>query len=152
MEVTALLRPIGVIRTPYQRLEEVPIQPSRSKAIGEIEIAEEYEEGLKGIEGFSHITLVYIFHKSEGYSLSVKPPLDDQLRGVFATRSPRRPNPIGISTVKLLERRGNILKVLGIDVLDGTPLVDLKPYVPAFEREDGEGVRIGWLEAKIKRR
>jgi tRNA-Thr(GGU) m(6)t(6)A37 methyltransferase TsaA len=149
MEVTAMLKSIGLIHTPYKRLEDVPIQPSRSTAIGEIEINEEYQEGLKDIEGFSHITLVYLFHKSEGYSLLVNPFLDDQFRGVFATRSPRRPNPIGISTVRLLERRENTLRVLGIDVLDGTPLVDVKPYVPAFECEDGAGVRIGWLEDRI---
>jgi len=141
------LKPIGIIHTPYRRLEDMPIQPSFSECVGEIELERQYQEGLRDIKGFSHIILVYLFHKSEGYSLLVKPFLDDHLRGVFATRSPRRPNPIGISTVRLLEREGNVLKVLGIDVLDGTPLIDIKPYVPEFDRR--EEVRIGWLEGKL---
>jgi len=138
---------IGVIHSPYGRLEDVPCQPYKSKATGEVEVFKEYEEGLKDVEGFSHIIILYQFHKSEGYSLLTKPILDENLRGVFATRHPNRPNPIGISFVKLLERRGNILRVEGIDVLDGTPLIDIKPYIPRFDLK--ENVRIGWLKGKV---
>jgi tRNA-Thr(GGU) m(6)t(6)A37 methyltransferase TsaA len=142
------LEPIGIIRSPYKTKEEIPIQASRSEEEGEIELFEEYEDGLKDIEGFSHIIIVYIFHKSEGFSLHVKPFLDPSLRGLFATRHPNRPNPIGISTVKLLERKGNILKIKGMDVLDETPLVDIKPYVPRFDER--EEAKFGWLEDKLR--
>jgi tRNA-Thr(GGU) m(6)t(6)A37 methyltransferase TsaA len=142
------VEPIGIIHTPFKRKEDVPIQPSRSNAHGEVEVFEAYNEGLEDIEGFSHIILIYYFHKSEGYSLKVKPYLDDNLRGLFATRAPRRPNQIGLSVVKLLKRKGNILFIEGIDVLDGTPLLDIKPYVPDFHPK-GE-VNVGWLEGKLK--
>ena len=141
-------KPIGLIHTPFESKEDVPIQPSRSRACGEVEVFKEYEEGLEEIEGFSHIILIYQFHKSEGYSLKVKPYLDDNLRGLFATRAPRRPNQIGLSVVKLLKRTENVLLVEGIDVLEGTPLLDIKPYVPDFHPK--ENVIIGWLEGKIK--
>ena len=144
------IKPIGIIHSPFQSGAETPIQPSRSRANGQVEVFKEYQEGLEDIEGFSHIILIYWFHKSKGYSLKVKPFLDDALRGVFATRAPSRPNQIGISVVRLLERKENILYVKGIDVLDGTPLLDIKPHVPDFE--SGEIVRIGWLEGKIFRR
>jgi tRNA-Thr(GGU) m(6)t(6)A37 methyltransferase TsaA len=144
---TKIVKPIGIIHTPFRRKEDTPIQPSRSNARGEIEIFKEYEEGLEDIEGFSHIILIFQFHKSEGYSLKVKPYLDENLRGLFATRAPRRPNQIGLSVVKLLKRKGNILFIEGIDVLDETPLLDIKPYVPDFNPE--ENVTIGWLEGKI---
>ena len=141
-----IIKPIGVIHTPYKRMEDVPIQPSYSKEIGEIEVFKEYEEGLKDIEGFSHVIILYLFHKSQGYSLLVKPFLDSDKHGVFATRHPNRPNSIGISVVRLLERRGRILRVKGIDVIDGTPLMDVKPYVPNFDQ--AIDVKIGWLEGK----
>ena len=144
------IKPIGIIHSPFQSGEETPIQPSRSRATGQVEVFKEYQEGLEDIEGFSHIILIYWFHKSKGYSLKVKPFLDDTLRGVFATRAPSRPNQIGLSVVRLLERKENILYVKGIDVLDGTPLLDIKPHVPDFEL--GEMVKIGWLEGKIFRR
>ena len=143
------LRQIGIIHSPYNTKEEIPIQAYRSDELGEIEIFKEYENGLKDIEGFSHIIIVYIFHKSEEYSLQVSPYLDTDLRGLFATRHPNRPNPIGISTVRLLSRKGNILKIKGMDVLDGTPLIDIKPYVPRFD-DRGE-VRYGWLEEKLRK-
>jgi len=142
------VEPIGIIHTPFIRKEDVPIQPSRSGARGEVEVFKEYEEGLADIEGFSHIILIYQFHKSEGYSLKVKPYLDDNLLGLFATRAPRRPNQIGMSAVRLLKRKKNILFIEGIDVLDGTPLLDIKPYVPDFEPK--EHVKVGWLEGKLK--
>ena len=142
------LKSIGVIRSPYKNKEDIPIQAYRSEEEGEIEVFKEYKEGLKDIEGFSHIIILYIFHKSEGYSLHVKPYLDPNLRGLFATRYPDRPNPIGISTVRLLEREGNILKIKGMDVIDGTPLIDIKPYVPRFDER--EEVKVGWLEEKLR--
>ncbi|HIC95637.1 TPA: tRNA (N6-threonylcarbamoyladenosine(37)-N6)-methyltransferase TrmO [Candidatus Bipolaricaulota bacterium] len=151
MEVKVELKPIGIIHTPHRRIEDVPVQPCMSKYMGEIEVNQEYQEGLKDIEGFSHIIVLYLFHKSQGYSLLVKPFLDDKPHGLFATRYPERPNPIGISTVKLLEREGGVLKVLGIDVLDGTPLIDIKPHVPEFDCWDEEA-KIGWLEGKISSR
>jgi tRNA-Thr(GGU) m(6)t(6)A37 methyltransferase TsaA len=143
-----VVKPIGIIHSPFKYKEDTPIQPCRSSAIGEVEVFKEYQEGLDDIEGFSHITLIYEFHKSEGYSLKVKPFLDNKLRGLFATRAPRRPNQIGLSVVRLLKRKENILTVKGIDVIDGTPLLDIKPYVPDFE--PNEEIRIGWLEEKIR--
>jgi tRNA-Thr(GGU) m(6)t(6)A37 methyltransferase TsaA len=140
MEVT----PIGTIRTPFKCKKDTPIQPFRSKAIGRIEVFKKYKDGLSDIEGFSH--LIYRFHKSRGHRLKVKPFLDDQLRGLFATRYPRRPNQIGLTIVELLKRQSNILFVKGIDVLDGTPLLDIKPYIPGFGPK--ETIRIGWLEGK----
>jgi tRNA-Thr(GGU) m(6)t(6)A37 methyltransferase TsaA len=143
------LTPIGIIHSPFKTNEDIPIQAYRSEDVGEIEIFKEYEKGLSDIEGFSHIIIVYIFHKSQGYSLHVRPFLDPNPRGLFATRHPNRPNPIGLSIVRLLAREGNILKVEGMDVIDGTPIVDIKPYVPRFdERKD---VRYGWLEDKLEK-
>lgn len=142
MEIVA----IGRIHTPFRSKSDTPIQPCRASAVGRVELFEEYAEGLNDTEGFSHLILLYEFHKSKGYQLSVKPFLDDQPRGVFATRYPARPNQIGLSVVKLLERRGNILYVEGIDVLDGTPLLDIKPYIPDFEPQ--QPIRIGWLQGK----
>ena len=139
--------PIGKIHTPFQSKSDTPIQPFRSEAVGRVEISEEYAEGLSDTEGFSHLILLYHFHKSTGYQLMVKPFLDDQPRGLFATRYPARPNQIGLSVVKLLRREGNILFVEGIDVLDGTPLLDIKPYVPEFAANDP--IRKGWLDGKI---
>jgi len=143
------LKPIGVIHSPFKDEEKTPIQPMKSDAIGRVEVFEEFAEGLQDIEGFSHIILLYIFHKSKGYNLLVKPFLDDNKKGLFATRAPWRPNPIGLSVVKLLRKENNTLSVKGVDVLDGTPLLDLKPYVPPFNKE-GE-IKIGWLEKHIER-
>jgi len=143
------IKPIGIIHSPYKNLEDIPCQSYKIEKIGEIEVFKEYEEGLKDIEGFSHIIMVYYFHLSKDYSLNVKPFLDKKLHGVFATRHPRRPNRIGISLVKLLERKGNILKIKGVDVIDGTPLLDIKPYVLEFDVRDN--VKIGWLEDKLRK-
>ena len=139
--------PIGKIHTPFQSKSDTPIQPFRSQAVGRVEVFEEYAEGLSDTEGFSHIILLYVFHRSSSYQLTVKPFLDDQPRGLFATRYPARPNQIGLSVVRLLRREENVLFTEGIDVLDGTPLLDIKPYVPDFGARDD--VRIGWLEGKI---
>ena len=138
--------PIGIIHTPFKCKKDTPIQPFRSKAVGKVEVFKQYEDGLDDTEKFSHLILIYKFHKSRGYCLKVKPFLDDRLRGLFATRYPRRPNQIGLTVVRLLKRKGNILFVKGIDVIDGSPLLDIKPYVPAFG--PGEKIRIGWLEGK----
>ncbi|MDI6776282.1 MAG: tRNA (N6-threonylcarbamoyladenosine(37)-N6)-methyltransferase TrmO [Syntrophales bacterium] len=147
-----LVCPLTVMRQWYtgggemSPLEETPYQGYRSHEVGEVEVFEEFEEGLADLDGFSHIILLYLFHKSDSYSLKVKPFLDDSLRGLFATRHPGRPNPIGLSVVKLLSRRKNILRIAEIDALDGTPLLDIKPYVPQFDQR--EKVKVGWLEGK----
>jgi tRNA-Thr(GGU) m(6)t(6)A37 methyltransferase TsaA len=139
--------PIGVIRSPFKQVEGMPIQPAGAKGIaGSVEIYEMFAEGLKDLEGFSHIILIYHLHRSRGFKLHVKPFLDDQLRGVFATRAPRRPNSIGISIVRLLQVDRNILKIEDVDILDGTPLLDIKPYVPTFDER--EAVRTGWLSSR----
>jgi len=140
------LEPIGVIRTPFASLAGMPIQPGGARqVIGQVELRPELAPGLADLTGFSHVYLLYGFHKSEGYQLTVTPYLDDTPRGLFATRAPKRPNPIGLSLVAVVSVADNILTVRGIDVLDGTPLLDIKPYAPAFDAPDGP-VRSGWLE------
>jgi len=125
---------IGTIETPFNDLKGMPIQPSGAAEVqGTIVLEKEYEQGLSDLEGFSHIILLYFFHQSKGYNLMVKPFLDDQKRGLFSTRAPKRPNPIGLSIVRLIKREGNRLSIEGIDVLNGTPLIDIKPYVPGFD-------------------
>ena len=141
------LKPIGIIHTPFKNREETPIQPFKSKAIGKIEVFRIYQQGLKDIEGFSHIILIYKFHRSRSYKLLVKPFLDKKPRGLFATRYPARPNQIGITVVKLLSRKNNILIVKGIDIIDKTPVFDIKPYVPEFAVKTR--VKIGWLKEKL---
>jgi tRNA-Thr(GGU) m(6)t(6)A37 methyltransferase TsaA len=144
------ISPIGSIRTPFKTLEGMPIQPTGAEQFnGQVVLDPRYEEGLADIEGFSHLFLIYLFHQSKGFRLKVKPFLDDQQRGLFATRAPRRPNPIGLSIVTLLGREKNVLYVGHIDVLDGTPLLDIKPYVPAFDAPAATSV--GWLEGKVER-
>ena len=128
-----IMKPIGVIHSPFTDKSRTPIQASRSRAIGRIEVYPEFAEGLQDVEGFSHLILLYVFHHSSEYTLRVKPFLDDQWRGLFATRHPSRPNPLGLSVVRLLERRDNLLEIEGVDTLDGTPLLDIKPYVPEFD-------------------
>jgi len=128
------LRSIGTIHTPFTRADHTPIQSIRSDAPGTVELFPDYTEGLDGIEGFSHLYLLYVFHRAEPcVRLHVKPFLDDELHGVFATRFPSRPNPLGLSVVRLVERQGNVLAVLGVDMFDGTPLLDIKPYIPEFD-------------------
>jgi tRNA-Thr(GGU) m(6)t(6)A37 methyltransferase TsaA len=144
-----IMRPIGVIHSPFTEKDKTPIQASRSQAIGRVEIYPEFANGLKDIEALSHIYLLYVFHESQGYKLQVKPFLDDREHGIFATRYPYRPNPIGISIVKLLSRKNNILTVEGMDVLDGTPLLDIKPYVPDFDHR--VEVHTGWYETRSKK-
>ena len=136
--------PIGVIHSPFDEVAGMPIQPGRARGIeGTVEVLTPYEEGLQDLDGFSHIILLYHFHRSEGYGLRVVPFLDTESRGLFATRAPRRPNPIGLSVVRLSRVEGRTLSILDVVVLDGTPLLDIKPYVPDF---DAPGqVRIGWI-------
>lgn len=143
MEVT--FRPIGVIHSPFNSLEDMPIQPtSDAGAPGIVEVFPEFVAGLKDLAGFSHIYLLYHFHSVQQANLVVTPFLDREPRGIFATRAPSRPNPIGLSLVEVVRLEGNLVYVARIDALDGTPLLDIKPYVPEFE-SPGE-VRIGWLE------
>ncbi len=138
-------RPIGTIHTPFKELENMPIQPSGAAGIrGTVELFSEFADGLKDLDGFSHLILLYHFHESSGYKLTVTPFLDSKPRGVFATRAPKRPNPIGISIVKLVQIQGCSLAIENVDILDGTPLLDIKPYVPEFDHQ--EDCRIGWLE------
>ena len=142
-------RTIGIIHTPFQDLEGIPIQPSVGVGIrGHVEVFPEYEAGLKDLDGFSHIILVYDFHRSKGFNLQVVPFLDSELRGVFATRSPKRPNSIGLSVVKLLNVKNRILRIKNVDIIDATPLLDIKPYVPEFDQQ--VSVRTGWLEEARK--
>jgi tRNA-Thr(GGU) m(6)t(6)A37 methyltransferase TsaA len=138
-------KPIGVVHSPFKEPKGTPIQPPGGKGIdGTVEVFPEYAEGLKDVEGFSHIILIYHFHLSKGLSLKVKPYMENELRGVFATRAPSRPNPIGISVVRLVRIEGNILHVRDVDVVDGTPLLDIKPYVPEFDVREVN--KTGWLE------
>lgn len=140
-----VVKPIGVIRTPHTSQEETPIQPVFAPGVpGRVEVLPEFEEGLRDIEGFSHIYLVYAFDRAGAIRLSVTPYLGDEERGVFATRSPHRPNGIGLSLVRLVRREGAVLHVEDVDVLDGTPLLDIKPYVERFDSR--ESVRSGWSE------
>jgi tRNA-Thr(GGU) m(6)t(6)A37 methyltransferase TsaA len=139
--------PIGIIRTPFKQAAGMPIQPSGAKGVkGTIELKPEYMDGLKDLEGFSHIILIYHFHKSKKQELVVTPFLDSKTHGVFATRAPNRPNPVGISIVKLLKIEFNILYLENVDIIDKTPLIDIKPYVPEFDKPSS--VKTGWLEKK----
>jgi len=140
-------KPIGIIRSPFKDTKGMPIQPTGAKGIrGRVVIEPEYVDGLRDIEGFSHIILLYHFHLSKGFSLEVKPFMDDKLHGVFTTRAPRRPNPIGLSVVRLVRRKGRTLHVEDVDIVDGTPLLDIKPYVPKFDVVKVQ--RIGWLSKR----
>jgi tRNA-Thr(GGU) m(6)t(6)A37 methyltransferase TsaA len=138
---------IGTIHTPFRRKEGMPIQPAGSMGTrGTIILKRQFIEGLLDLDKFSHIYLVYCFHKSEGFNLKVIPFLDDKPHGVFATRAPRRPNPIGISVVKLIRIKDNILEIENVDMLDGTPLLDIKPYISQFDIHDIE--KSGWISNK----
>jgi len=138
-------QPIGVIHTPFTKPEGMPIQPAGGAEIkGTVEVFQEYRAGLKDLDGFSHIILMYHFHHSRGFRLHVVPFMDSQPRGVFATRAPKRPNPIGLSIVRLNRIEDCVLHIENVDIIDGTPLLDIKPYVPEFDTQ--VDVRTGWLE------
>lgn len=142
--------PIGIIRSPFKTIQGTPIQPRGAQGIrGTIEMRPDLVPGLKDLDGFSHIVLIYHFHLAQGFCLQLKPFLDDRERGVFATRAPLRPNPIGLSIVRLLGIKGHILHIEDVDLLDGTPLLDIKPYVPEFDVREAD--RIGWLLGKAEK-
>jgi len=141
--------PIGTIHSPFTDPEGMPIQPAGASDIkGSVEVREEYADGLQDLTGFSHIILLYVFHRGHGFRLKVVPFMDTTSRGVFATRAPRRPNPIGLSVVALEGIEGRVLHIEGVDILDGTPLLDIKPYVPDFDPRGD--IRTGWLTHPAK--
>jgi tRNA-Thr(GGU) m(6)t(6)A37 methyltransferase TsaA len=143
------MRPIGFVRSPYSETSQIPKGcGAKHEAEGVLEILPEFEEGLTDIEGFSHLFVIWAFHKAEGFALLGKPPTDDRPHGVFATRSPRRPNPIGLTVVELLRRDGARLHVRGVDMLDGTPILDIKPYLSSVTVDK---LRRGWLAEAEKR-
>lgn len=144
------MRSIGVVRSPFSETKAIPKGlGAQHSAEGTLEIDADLEEGLKDIEGFSHLYVLWAFHRSEGFELVGVPPSDDRPHGVFATRSPRRPNPIGLSVVELLGRDGRRLRVRGVDMLDGSPLLDIKPYLSSVPAEQ---LKRGWLELAESRR
>lgn len=139
------MHPIGVIHSPFTELSGMPIQPAGAAGVlGTVEIFEKYQAGLKDLDGFSHLVLLYHFHGSQGFNLEVVPFMDTVPRGLFATRAPKRPNPIGLSIVELDRIEAGVLHIRNVDILDGTPLLDIKPYVPKFDAH--LQARAGWLE------
>lgn len=144
---TYTFKSIGSIQTPFKSIANMPIQPAGAKGVeGKIILEKEYIPGLKGLEGFSHIILLYYFHEGKEQHLQIKPFMDDNLQGIFATRAPKRPNAIGLSIVKLLSIEGNILHVKEVDMLNHTPLLDIKPFFKNFDNR--ENTTAGWLEGK----
>ena len=144
--MTIEYQPIGTVHSPWDDIEGMPIQPAGAAGIrGTVELLPALVDGLRDLEGFSHIILVYHLHQAQGMSLLVTPFLDGTPHGVFATRAPKRPNPIGLSVVKLIGIDAATLEIENIDILDGTPLLDIKPYVPAFDEHPAE--RVGWLQS-----
>ena len=144
------MRPIGFVRSPYGETAQIPKGcGAKHEAEGVLDILPEFEVGLTDIEGFSHLFVIWVFHKAEGYALLGKPPTDDREHGVFATRSPYRPSPIGLTVVELIRREGSRLYVHGVDMLDGTPILDIKPYLSSVSPEQ---LRRGWLaEAEARK-
>jgi tRNA-Thr(GGU) m(6)t(6)A37 methyltransferase TsaA len=141
---------IGEIHTPFKTPAGTPIQPTGAiGAKAKVEIFPEYCQGLADLEGFSHIILIYFFHLSKGFKLKVEPFLDNKLRGLFSTRAPARPNPVGISVVRLIKVVDAVVFINDIDVVDKTPLLDIKPYIPEFDVRKVE--RTGWVGEKAKR-
>lgn len=139
--------PIGFLQTPYKDIHNMPIQPSGASGVpGKLILKPEFVEGIKDLDSFSHIYLIYLFHKANSFHLTVTPFLDSEVHGVFATRAPKRPNPIGLSVVRLLSIEENVLNLENVDMLDGTPVIDIKPYIPSFDQP--QNVRIGWLEGR----
>lgn len=142
--------PIGCVRSPYSDTKQVPRGPgAKHDAEGTLEIADEFAAGLQDIEGFSHVFVLWVFDRSEGYELVGKPPTDDRPHGVFSTRSPYRPNPIGLTVVEVLGREGRNLRVRGVDMLEGTPILDIKPYMSSIPAEK---LKLGWFGEAEKRR
>ena len=140
-----IYKPIGIVHTPFEDRKEVPRQAALARDIeAVVELFPGFEEGLSDLEGFSHIIILTHLHLSEDYSLKVVPPVDTRPRGLFATRGPRRPNPIGLCVVPLVKREGNRLHIRGADMVNGTPVLDIKPYIP--RTDSVPDARIGWLE------
>lgn len=138
------MRPVGFVRAPFTETSQIPKgRGAKHEAEGFIEIEPEFERGLLDIEGFSHLYVIWVFHASEGYELTGVPPTADRPHGVFATRSPYRPNPLGLTVVRLLAREGRALRVGGVDMLDGTPVLDLKPYLSSVPEDE---LRRGWMD------
>ena len=149
MEKEIKIKPIGIIYTPYKEAKGMPIQGRfKKEAIGTIEVFPEYQQGLKDIEGFSHLILIYYFHKAKEEKITGKPFLEDEEHGIFAIRSPMRPNRIGFSIVKLENVKDNVIMFSEVDILDGTPLLDIKPYVKHFDSRNN--VKNGWIEKHFK--
>jgi tRNA-Thr(GGU) m(6)t(6)A37 methyltransferase TsaA len=143
-------KPIGIIHSPFKNVEGAPIQPSGAKGVrGTVEIKKKYVPGLKDLDGFSHIILIYHFHLAKGFKLGVIPFLDETSRGLFATRAPKRPNAIGLSVIKLLKIENDLLFVENIDMIDGTPLLDIKPYIKEFDGVTKS--KKGWLKYSAHR-
>lgn len=143
------LTTIGIIHSPFTEPGNMPIQPAGAENVrGRVEVFEAFQSGIQDLDGFSHVILLYWFHQSRGYKLKVMPFMDSVLRGLFATRAPRRPNPIGLSVVRLDRIENGVLHIRDVDILDSTPLLDIKPYVPQFDAR-GE-IRTGWLEKRGK--
>jgi len=141
------LKAIGVVHSPFREPNEVPRGKELRECESQIEIYPWYEEGLKDVEGFSHLLVLYWMHRAKPATLLPRPRFDHRKRGLFATRSPHRPNPLGLSLVRLVKVDKNILRVKGLDAIDQTPLIDIKPYIPRPEEQ--EKIKIGWLEGKI---
>ena len=147
-----VFEPIGIVHSPFKRKEDIKksrnIDPNGFEDVrGELEIFAEFAEGLKDIDGFSHIILIFAFHESSEKKLLVRPPHDGKRRGVFSSRSPHRPNPIGFSVLRLIERDEKVLHVQGLDAIEGTPILDIKPYTPRDRKQE---VRFGWLEEWLR--
>jgi tRNA-Thr(GGU) m(6)t(6)A37 methyltransferase TsaA len=144
------MKPIGYVRAPYTETKQIPKGPgAKHEAEGTLEIVAEFGAGLQDVEGFSHVFVIWVFDRSEGYELLGVPPTDDRPHGVFATRSPYRPNAIGLTVVEVLGREGHNLRVKGLDMLDGTPILDIKPYMSSIPAEK---LRLGWFaEAEARR-
>jgi tRNA-Thr(GGU) m(6)t(6)A37 methyltransferase TsaA len=138
------VEPIGVVHSPIKRNSDAPIQPKFSDFEGQIEVFPKFSAGLTDVDGYSHITVIFVFDRCSDYELMIYPYMGDSKRGVFATRSPYRPNFLGISVLGVKSVEGNIIEVAGLDILDGTPVVDIKPYVAGFARK-GEDIKTGWL-------
>ena len=150
-EMRLRYNPIGIIHSPFKQPEGIPIQAAFSKnGEGTVELFPQFKQGLKDLEGFSHIILIYHFHKSKGYDLVCRPFLDKVKRGLFATRAPSRPNPIGLSIVRLMGINDGILSVSSLDVIDGTPLIDIKPHIPQFDSP--REVKVGWFEKALRKK
>ena len=148
-----IFKPIGIIHSPFKEPAGMPIQPAGAKGIkGTIEIFDEFKEGLIDLDGFSHIVLLFHFHLSKSFKLLIQPFMEDKTRGVFSTRAPRRPNQIGMSIVRLDKIEDNILHISNVDIIDGTPLLDIKPFVPKFDCFDlDENEKVGWLKKRIEK-